>query len=519
MATLLQDLALRLQQGDTPGAKSIVITIAIATVLVSIVSVYLTDRPYKDLPISGGKTATTWQAKKRWLSSARELMNDGLARCKGPFQVIGNVGPLIILPPSSMEEVRHDERMTFKAWLRAHFFTDYPGFNGFVPAVESDVFVLSVKTGLAHNLGRATETLNEETQLILSELYPYNEEWHEIHLDEDAAKMIARLSTCIFMPDLVRNEEWLKIAVDYTVHFFTGAFVLRMMPPILRPLLHWFLPFTRQLRKDVANARRLIEPIIKARQKKREEAEKEGRTPEKYGDAIEWVETIGQSKGLYCDPVYAQLNYTLGAVHTTSITFGNTLYDLIARPEYQTLLLEEIAAVEKEDPGWTKASLAKLKLMDSFMKESTRVTPVTMLPINRVAEQSLTLADGTKVPKGATLGVPTLASTDPSVYPDPLKFDGHRFLNLGKQATGPGAATKYSFVGTSNEHIIFGHGKHACPGRFFANNEIKILLIHLLQGYEFKFLDGSLNRPKPMEMGADLVPNPATKILIRSKKV
>jgi len=135
-----------------------------------------------------------------------------------------------------------------------------------------------------------------------------------------------------------------------------------------------------------------------------------------------------------------------------------------------------------------------------------------------VAEESLTLSDGTHIPKGATLGVPTLYMDDPNIYTDPLKFDGYRFLNLSNEATGPGAATKYQFVGTSNEHIIFGHGRHACPGRFFANNEIKILLIYLLQNYEFKFIDGSLNRPRPMEIGADLVPNPATKIMIRSKK-
>jgi hypothetical protein len=37
-----------------------------------------------------------------------------------------------------------------------HFFTDTPGFDGFRPAVENDVFVLSVKTGLAQNLGQKT---------------------------------------------------------------------------------------------------------------------------------------------------------------------------------------------------------------------------------------------------------------------------------------------------------------------------------------------------------------------------
>jgi FtsP/CotA-like multicopper oxidase with cupredoxin domain len=79
----------------------------------------------------------------------------------------------------------------------------------------------------------------------------FRAEWKEIYLDQDAAQMIARLSTAIFMPALARNEEWLKIAVDYTVHFFTGAYVLRMIPPPLRPIVHWFLPFTRQLRLTV----------------------------------------------------------------------------------------------------------------------------------------------------------------------------------------------------------------------------------------------------------------------------
>jgi len=318
------------------------------------------------------------------------------------------------------------------------------------------------------------------------------------------------------MPWLARNEEWLKIAVDYTVHFFTGAYVLRMMPPILRPFVHWFLPFTWQLRKDVADARRLIEPEVAARKKQRVEDEKAGREPRKYTDALQWVETTAQAEGVYCDPVYAQLNYTLGAVHTTSITFVNALFDIIAHPEYIDLLREEIFAVSKEELGWTKSSLAKLKLMDSFMKESTRMTPVTLLPINRVAEETLTLSNGTTIPKGATLGVPTLAMNDPNFYTDPGKFDGYRFLNMSKQ---PGKAGKSQFVGTSNEHIIFGHGKHSCPGRFFAANEIKLLLVHLLLGYEFKFMDGSLVRPKPMEMGADLAPNPETKILIRSRKV
>jgi hypothetical protein len=139
MSTLLQDLATRLEQGDIASAKSIFITIEIATVLITAISIYLTDRPYKGLPTPGEKTKTIWQAKQRWLSSARELMIEGLRKVGAhpqgllricyetdhtqtsnrPFQVVANCGPMIILPPSLMNEIRNDDRMTFKAWLRA----------------------------------------------------------------------------------------------------------------------------------------------------------------------------------------------------------------------------------------------------------------------------------------------------------------------------------------------------------------------------------------------------------------
>lgn len=91
----------------------------------------------------------------------------------------------------------------------------------------------------------------------------------------------------------------------------------------------------------------------------------------------------------------------------------------------------------------------------------------------------------------------------PAVYEDSKKFDGHRFYNLSQQS---GGATKYQFVSTSNGHIVFGHGKHVCPGRLFASNEVKIILVHLLTKYDLKFPYGKTDRPKAMEMGADLLP-------------
>jgi cytochrome P450 len=134
--------------------------------------------------------------------------------------------------------------------------------------------------------------------------------------------------------------------------------------------------------------------------------------------------------------------------------------------------------------------------------------------MNRVAHQPVQLSDGTLIPKGASLGIPVTALTDEKYHQDPLKFDGHRFYNLRQQ---PGNETKYQFVTTSNEHISFGHGKHACPGRFFASNEIKIALVQMLLTYDFRF-PPSKGKPKCLENGTSMVPDPRGQIQYRRKQ-
>lgn len=134
--------------------------------------------------------------------------------------------------------------------------------------------------------------------------------------------------------------------------------------------------------------------------------------------------------------------------------------------------------------------------------------------MNRVAQVEVTLTDGTVIPKGAGLGIPITAMTDEKFHKDPLTFDGHRFHNLRQLA---GNETKYQFVTTSNEHISFGHGKHACPGRFFASNEIKIALVQVLTTYDLKFPDGK-GKPRTLPNGVSVVPDPRGQIQYRRRQ-
>ena len=43
---------------------------------------------------------------------------------------------------------------------------------------------------------------------------------------------------------------------------------------------------------------------------------------------------------------------------------------------------------------------------------------------------------------------------------------------------------------SSFDSLDFGHGSHACPGRFFAINVIKATLAAILLKYDLKFRDG-----------------------------
>ena len=60
------------------------------------------------------------------------------------------------------------------------------------------------------------------------------------------------------------------------------------------------------------------------------------------------------------------------------MTLTNVLYDLAAHPEYADILREEIQRISAEEPSGKlrKKTMPKLRKLDSFIKESQRVSPL-----------------------------------------------------------------------------------------------------------------------------------------------
>ena len=137
----------------------------------------------------------------------------------------------------------------------------------------------------------------------------------------------------------------------------------------------------------------------------------------------------------------------------------------------------------------------------------------------RFALQDYTFAQtGTFIPRGTFLNV---ATHDPhfngDTYADPDNFDGLRFVKLKSQAVGN--ERHFDLTATTTESLAFGTGTHACPGRFFAANEIKLILAHAVLNYDIKLENGGVRRPLNKNYKVACIPDPTIKLLFRKRRI
>jgi len=207
-----------------------------------------------------------------------------------------------------------------------------------------------------------------------------------------------------------------------------------------------------------------------------------------------------------------QLTLSFVAIHTTADMITQLMFDLAQNPELIQPLRDEVAAVLGTE-GWKKTSLYKMKLLDSVLKECQRLRPINETSLQRLAVNDVKLSDGTVLQRNSLSAVASTRRKDPEYYSDPEKFDGYRFLKMRAE---PGKENVAQFVSTSPDHLGFGHGQHACPGRFFASNEIKIIMCHILLKYDWRLIEG--NQPKVGTFGFNLFADAKTKVEIRRRK-
>ena len=295
---------------------------------------------------------------------------------------------------------------------------------------------------------------------------------------------------------------------------FVSLVVLRLFPMWTHYFLSWVLPSTWRGHRYIRNAKKLLVPEIN----RRREMIRAEQPLKDSNNLLSWMmEIASPQESDAASLAHLEVVMSLASIHTSQMNAVHVLYDLVAQPGYLASIREEIRKVIEEDGEWMtwqKASFSKLRKLDSFMRESQRFNPPTLLSMHRVMLQDYTLPDGTKLPRDAHISMAVNSiQNDPDVTPEPEVFDGLRYYKLRQQE---GQSHLHQFSTTQDRILNFGHGTNSCPGRFFASLEIKTILVRLIMDYDFN-LPSSQGRPKNLRAHEFIFPNPDATLLIRQR--
>ncbi|KAG5757367.1 hypothetical protein H9Q69_005572 [Fusarium xylarioides] len=446
-----------------------------------------------------GKTRRSFvKLSREILAKARSLFPDE------PFRLITDWGEVLILPPDFADEIRNDPRLSFSKAAMQDNHAGIPGFETVALVGREDQLIQKVaRKQLTKHLSAVIEPLSRESTLAVS-----------LNFGE-STDIIARISSRIYLGDqLCRNEAWLKITKTYTTSFYTASTNLRMFPRSIRPLAHWFLPDCKKLRQERKDAIGIITPLVEPRRELRRLAVTAGQPLPVFHDAIDWSEQEAEAagSGAAFDPVIFQLTLSLLAIHTTYDLLQQTMIDLGRHPEYIEPLRQEVVQLLREE-GWKKTTLFKMKLLDSAIKESQRMKPGSIVTMRRYVTEDITLSSGLILKKGTRLNVDNRRLDDPKIYENPEVYNPYRFYDMRSEV---GKDHGAQLVSTGSNHMGFGHGQHSCPGRFFAANEIKVALCHILVKYDWKLCPDTETKPDTRGMIAKS--SPVTDILIKRRE-
>ncbi|KAK0452675.1 cytochrome P450 [Armillaria borealis] len=367
-----------------------------------------------------------------------------------------------------------------------------------------------VRGALTRNIAICFADVHDEMKAAFEDNIPMTKNWIEVSVYQTALQIVCRASNRMFIGlPICRDPDYVKLNIDFTIDVFVYSRIINLFPRILKPILGSV--FTPR-RRAVAKMKKFLNETIQERLHQENTHGKDW--PGKPNDLLSWMidATRGKKERRTIQDLSTRiLSLNVGAIHTTSMTFTIALYTLARHPECAETLRAEVESVIKEE-GCTKAAMGKMNQLDSFLKEAQRVYgTVGVFGMRRVTQGDFVLSDGIVVPVGTEIAVAAFATnTDERNYESPLEFRPWRFSDWRKQE---GENLHHRMVTPSLDFIFFGHGRPACPGRFFAVNNLKALMSYVLLNFDVK-MD---TLPSSTWLAGDQIPDQSSKMLFRKR--
>lgn len=327
-----------------------------------------------DAPIVGYKHVIP--ARWQFFRNGPALIREGYKKYKDSFfKVSGN--DLLIVPNKYLTELASmpPEKLSLNtaivdAFQRLHSITAVITDN----SLQSRMLTSRLTPKLGLHVPRVQEQFRKYLPL---ELPATEKEWTSINALNLARRMVHRGVATQFVTELAEDEEYLSTAISYSENGFKHNFLLRVFPDWAKPVVARLLPTSWGVDWALTRAKRMIIPIIHERRRR----EQEDPSYEKPEDFLQHLMDGGQEIDDVETTVQRLMVTYLGSGPSTIIAVAQVLFDLCAHPEYVEPLRQEALEVLCKG-GYTKQALAGMKKIDSFMRESQRLSPPTLRESN-----------------------------------------------------------------------------------------------------------------------------------------
>ncbi|KAI0533246.1 cytochrome P450 [Xylaria digitata] len=440
--------------------------------------------------VGGSKKCEIKETSSRFRDDSKALILDGYRHTDGkePFYVPSELGPRLILPVRYMEELKSApiDKVDFVGAVHEMFEYEYTGV-----VHRSRMIPSTLISHLTPRLPTIMPEVQDEMKVAINDELPSCDNWTEVNIMEGTTRVITRATSRMAGGEaLSRDKEWITAAISYALWAFTAAQKIKKTPWPLRYLVAPWLPEVRKyIPWSFSVAARVAVPLLEQRE----------RTGEQANDFLQFLKDTArgaEKEDKFISHLLVMVSFA--SIHTSVATIGGLIYDLCQYPELVEIIRDEYQGIVDGDGNIPKGCFAKLVKMDSIMKESQRLNPISLLTFERIINEERTLKDGFTIPAGTHIGIPNYhIAMDPRFYPEPDKFDGLRFEKLRQD---PSWANKSQFVSSNAQSMSFGYGRHACPGRQFMDQEFKSFLVKLLSNFDLKFKEGQSRMPNvPLE--------------------
>ncbi|KAF2728907.1 cytochrome P450, partial [Polyplosphaeria fusca] len=419
-----------------------------------------------------------------------------------PFQ-----DPTVIIPAYCIEELKNlpDTQLSTNGSMYDRFAIRWTG-SGWVDKELAH----SIKYDLPSEVDEFFPTIQDEIQHATNDSLPDSQTWTSRPPQEVLVNIVGPvLGRMMVGSPLNRDKKWLTSSIDHAIAVVVYSTWLRQFPTVLRSFIAHILPQKKAVHNSKKGIAESIAPLIEKHLGDSEENKAFSGGEE--GRLTKWVlRRYKPSENPHFNPTLVERDhYSLcfAAIHGPTFLLVQAIIDLASYPQYVAPLRAEIDRELATTPfeQWTRKTVARLKFVDAFCKESARMNPQGVIGWLRKTHKPITLSTGHCIPPDTLI-----AATNPryNAHATPWIKDADRFYpeRWLENQDDDGRDASWKFGSATIDSLIFGYGKHACPGRPFGVTMVKDILAYIVGKWDVRLSGGLTERPQNICMDFMVMP-------------